>query len=347
MSNELHDQMLENYTTLRVGGLADRVVVATTQDDIMATVKECDANNIPLLILGGGSNVVVADDGWRGTVLLVRTNGFELAADACSGATVTVEAGHNWDDFVAECVQREWSGVEALSGIPGTVGATPIQNVGAYGQDVSQTIAKVRTYDRTTQTTKTFLFADCEFGYRTSVFKKEPERYVILDVTYQLRLGEHSQPITYPELATALGVEVGKRSKLIPVREKVLDLRAAKAMVLDELDHDTWSVGSFFTNPILSKIEAHNLPAQAPRWPQSDGTVKTSAAWLIEHSGFKKGFGLNARATLSTKHTLAITNRGDASAEDVLELAHHIQHQVHERFGINLAIEPNLVGEYS
>ncbi len=346
MTAELHDQMLESYTTLRVGGLADRVVIATTQDEIVATVSQCDEAGIPLLILGGGSNVVISDDGWRGTVLLIRTTGFEVAADACSGATVTVEAGVWLDDFIAECVQREWSGLEALSGIPGTIGGTPIQNVGAYGQDVSQTIAKVRTYDRLEKSLKTFLFADCEFGYRSSIFKKNPERYVILDVTYQLRLGDHSQPINYAELASALGVEVGQRSKLAAVREKVLQLRNDKAMVLDELNHDTWSAGSFFTNPIVDAKTAQQLPETASRWAQPDDRVKVSAAWLIEHAGMKKGFTINGRATLSSKHTLAITNRGEATAADILELAHHIQHQVHERFGIHLSIEPNLVGEF-
>lgn len=343
----MRDHMLEEFTTLRVGGMADRLVVATTTDEIVACVAECDAAGIPLLILGGGSNVVVADDGFRGTVLLIRTSGYSLSADACSGAMVTVEAGTVLDEFVAECVEREWSGLEALSGIPGTVGASPIQNVGAYGQDVSQTIAKVRTYDRAAKAFKTFLFADCHFGYRTSVFKSEPGRYVILDVTFQLRLGDHSQPIAYGELARDLGIEVGARSKLKLVREAVLKLRASKAMVLDELDHDTWSVGSFFTNPIVSASVAASLPEVAPRYPQADGHVKLSAAWLIEHSGMKKGFTLNGRAALSSKHTLAITNRGDATASDVLELASHIQKQVHERFGIELSLEPNLVGEFN
>ncbi|MEN9710515.1 MAG: hypothetical protein RL441_507 [Actinomycetota bacterium] len=341
-----HNEDLADHTTLRVGGLADKVVLAQTQDEILAAVQEADAAGTALLILGGGSNVVIADDGWRGTVLLIRTRGFEVAADACSGAMVTVQAGESWDDFVAECIAREWSGVEALSGIPGTVGATPIQNVGAYGQDVSQTIASVRTYDRTLQQIRTFYFADCEFGYRDSVFKRNPGRYVILDVSFQLRLDHHSQPVAYPELATRLGVEVGKRSYSDKVRAAVLELRATKGMVLDPVDHDTWSVGSFFTNPVVEPAALGSLPADAPRWPQADGRLKLSAAWLIENSGHPKGFGLNDRAQLSFKHSLALTNRGTATAGDVMELAHRIQHDVHERFGIDLAIEPNLVGEF-
>lgn len=341
-----HNDVLADHTTLRVGGLADTIVVAQTQQEIIETVQAVDAAGERLLILGGGSNVVIADDGWRGTVLLIRTEGFDVSADACSGAMVTVQAGHSWDDFVHECVKREWSGVEALAGIPGTVGATPIQNVGAYGQDVSQTIAHVRTYDRISQQIKTFYFADCEFGYRDSIFKRDPQRYVILDVSFQLRLDHHSQPITYAELAHKLGVELGQRSNSAQVRSSVLALRAAKGMVLDPVDHDTWSVGSFFTNPIVSEQAAQHLQTDVPRWPQSAGGLKLSAAWLIEHSGHPKGFGLNNRAQLSSKHSLALTNRGDATANDILELAYKIQRDVHEHFGVELTFEPSLVGEF-
>lgn len=337
-------EKLADHTTLRVGGVADRIVLATTEAEILQTVKECDEKEIPLLILGGGSNVVVADEGFRGTVLLIRTSGYEVASDACSGAMVTVQAGTNWDDFVQEAIAKEWYGIEALSGIPGTVGATPIQNVGAYGQEVSQTIAHVRTYDREKREIKTLYFADCHFGYRTSIFKTNPNRFVILQVAFQLRLGDHSAPIEYAELAKNLGIEVGKRSKSAKVREEVLKLRNAKGMVLNELDHDTWSVGSFFTNPILQNSQA--LPKNAPKWIQPDGRVKLSAAWLVENSGHPKGFGVNQRATLSNKHTLAITNRADATASDVLELANHIQEKVFSQFGIQLEIEPNLVGNF-
>jgi len=337
-------EMLADHTTLRVGGVADRIVLATTELEIINTVRECDEKEIPLLILGGGSNVVISDDGFRGTVLLIRTSGYEVASDACSGAMVTVQAGTDWDEFVQEAISKEWYGIEALSGIPGTVGATPIQNVGAYGQDVSQTIAHVRTYDREKREIKTFYFADCQFGYRTSIFKTNPGRFVILQVAFQLRLGDHSAPIEYAELAKNLGVEVGKRSKTVLVREEVLKLRNSKGMVLNELDHDTWSVGSFFTNPILGA--STQIPAQCPRWEQADGRVKLSAAWLVENSGSPKGFGVNQKATLSNKHSLAITNRGNATASDVLELANHVQEKVFAQFGIKLEIEPNLIGNF-
>ncbi len=346
MSIVSHHEDLADHTTLRVGGIADRVVVAQTQQEIIDTVIEADTSETPLLVLGGGSNVVIADDGWRGTVLLIRTQGISVTADACSGAFVTVEAGHNWDDFVAHAVEHEWSGIEALSGIPGSVGATPIQNVGAYGQDVSQTIANVRTYDRTNGRITTFYFADCKFGYRDSIFKQIPGRYVILDVSFQLRLDHHSQPVMYPELAKKLNVEVGKRSYSREVRAAVLELRGSKGMVLNPVDHDTWSVGSFFTNPIVTAEFADKHATAGPRWQQPDGTVKLSAAWLIENSGLPKGFSLNERASLSTKHTLAVTNRGNATASDVLELARHVQFTVETKFGIKLELEPNLVGNF-
>lgn len=346
MSANLHSELLADHTTLRVGGQADEFAVAETQAELLALVQESDLSGTPLLVLGGGSNLVCADDGFRGRVVKVATTGVEVTADACGGAIVTAQAGHNWDDLVAECVERKWSGLEALSGIPGTVGATPIQNVGAYGQEVSNWIYRVRTYDRFDQAVKTFMPSDCDFGYRDSMFKRDVDRYVILDVTFQLRLGDHSAPVMYRELAQQLGVEVGKRSYNGDVRREVLALRGAKGMVLDPLDHDTWSVGSFFTNPLVDLPVAQLLPDEAPRWPQPSGLVKLSAAWLIEQSGFAKGFGLNPRATLSSKHTLAVTNRGDATAEDVLELARHIQHGVRERFGVVLEIEPRLAGDF-
>ncbi len=344
MSVTSEHEMLADHTTLRVGGVADRIVLATTEEEILQTVKECDEKEISLLILGGGSNVVISDDGFRGTVLLIRTSGYEVASDACSGAMVTVQAGQNWDEFVQETISKEWYGIEALSGIPGTVGATPIQNVGAYGQEVSQTIAHVRTYDRENREIKTFYFADCQFGYRDSIFKTNPNRFVILQVAFQLRLGDHSAPIEYAELAKNLDVEVGKRSKSAKVREEVLKLRNAKGMVLNPVDHDTWSVGSFFTNPILQ--DSKSFPTDCPRWVQLDGRVKLSAAWLVENSGHTKGFGINQNATLSNKHSLAITNRGNATASDILELANHVQEKVFAQFGLKLELEPNLIGNF-
>jgi len=270
----------------------------------------------------------------------IVTRGVTVAGDTCGGAFVTVAAGEVWDDLVARAVEEGWVGVEALSGIPGSVGATPVQNVGAYGQEVADTIASVRCWDRVESAYRTFAVADCGFGYRTSRFKRDPGRYVVLEVTFQLTLGHLGAPVRYAELARTLGVEPGSRAPSGAVREAVLGLRAGKGMVLDAQDHDTWSAGSFFTNPF---VDPEVVPDGAPRWEQPDGTVKTSAAWLIEHAGFGKGYG-NHRAALSTKHTLALTNRGGARTADLLALAGEVQRGVHERFGIWLDNEPVLVG---
>jgi UDP-N-acetylmuramate dehydrogenase len=261
---------------------------------------------------------------------------------ACSGALVTVAAGEDWERLVARTVEEEWIGLEALSGIPGSTGASPIQNIGAYGADVSQTIATVATYDRQSGQRTTFAAVDCGFGYRTSRFKGEPGRYLILSVTFQLRLGSMSAPIRYAELARVLGVELGARVPATDVRRAVLRLRRGKGMVLDDDDPDTWSAGSFFTNPILEPKQAALLPPEAPRFSQPDGRVKTSAAWLIEHAGFGKGYGAG-EATLSTKHTLALTNRGHARAADLLALARQVRRGVDSTFGITLTPEPLLV----
>jgi UDP-N-acetylmuramate dehydrogenase len=276
-------------------------------------------------------------------VVLVRTTGVRAEVDACSGATVTVAAGEDWDAFVARAVAEGWSGVEALSGIPGSVGATPVQNVGAYGQEVADTVVRVRCWDRAERAVRTLTADRCEFGYRSSRFKRDPGRFVVLEVTFQLRLADLGAPVRYAELARRLGVRPGDRAPAVEVREAVLRLRAGKGMVLDEADHDTWSAGSFFTNPVLSAADADRLPPEAPRWPQPDGRVKTSAAWLIEHAGFGKGYG-EGRVRLSTKHTLALTNRGDATTAELLELAREVRAGVEERFGVRLVNEPVLVG---
>lgn len=335
--------LLGDRTTLRLGGAATRWVTATTEAELIAAVSAADADGEPVLVLGGGSNVVVADDGFPGVVVEVATRGVSPDVEdgvSCGGVLVTVAAGENWDDLVATAVERGWVGVEALSGIPGAVGATPIQNVGAYGQDVAQTVASVRVWDRTTRGVRTFATADCGFGYRHSRFKAEPGRYVVLDVTFQLVQGTLGTPVGYAELAGALGVQIGERAPLAAVRDAVLALRTGKGMVLDAADHDTWSAGSFFTNPVVDPVA---LPDGAPAWPQPDGRVKTSAAWLIEHAGFGKGYGEGA-ARLSTKHTLALTNRGDATTADLLALAREIRDGVESAFGVRLVNEPVLVG---
>ena len=333
--------LLAGLTTLRLGGPARELVRAHTEDELLHAVRTADAAGTPLLLVAGGSNLVVADAGFDGTVVHIGTRGVAVEQDTCGGAVVTVAAGEPWDPFVERAVASGWVGVEALSGIPGSIGATPVQNVGAYGQEVAGTVASVRCWDRHEGTRRTFFAADCGFGYRTSRFKQHPDRYVVLAVTFQLRLGDLSAPVGYAELARTLGVEVGARAPMTAVREAVLALRRGKGMVLDADDHDTWSAGSFFTNPFVP--DASRLPEGAPRWPQPDGSVKTSAAWLIEHAGFGKGYG-TARAALSGKHTLALTNRGSARTEDVLALAAEIQRGVHGAFGVWLVNEPTLVG---
>jgi len=335
---------LADLTTLRVGGPAREVLVAESETELLTAVRDADATGAPALLVAGGSNLVVADDGVDASVVLVRTRGVSVEADTGGGAWLTVAAGEPWDDVVARAVAEEWTGIEALSGIPGSAGATPLQNVGAYGQEVADVIARVRTFDRAERVVRTFMAADCGFGYRTSRFKAHPGRYVVLDVTLALRMSPTSSPIRYTELARRLGVDVGARAPLIEVREAVLALRRAKGMVLDDADHDTWSVGSFFTNPVLGAAQARALPADAPRYPAPDGQVKTSAAWLIERSGVGRGHTLGTPASVSTKHTLALTNRGGASAADVLALAADVRDRVRDTFGIELQPEPTLVG---
>ncbi len=354
---------LSSLTTLEVGGPARNFVEATTEAEIIAAVTAADDAGEPLLIIGGGSNLVVSDDGFAGTVLKIASEGYiSNSADSCGGASVVVQAGHDWDDLVHQTVLHAWSGLEALSGIPGSTGATPVQNVGAYGCDVSQTIAAVRCWDREKNAIHTFTNHELGFGYRDSLLKATTTngspRYVVLTVEFQLLLGRMSAPVKYAELARQLNVAVGKRANSLEVRRTVLALRAGKGMVLDPADRDTYSTGSFFTNPLVSPELAATLPDDAPRWPAGD-LVKLSAAWLIEHAGFSKGYGLagegftakaasdagtSPRAALSTKHTLAITNRGGARTEDVLMIARKVRDGVVRKFGITLEPEPVLVG---
>jgi len=336
---------LSALTTLRLGGPARRLVVAETEAEVVAVVRTADAAGEPLLVLGGGSNLVVADEGFDGTVLQVATRGVATAADP--DHALQLEAGVDWDHAVALTVREGYAGVEALSGIPGRVGATPIQNIGAYGQDVSQTIRWVRALDRTSGEVVVLDTAACRFSYRHSVFKGTG-RYVVLAVTFALEHSRLGRPVRYAELARHLGVEPGERAPAEDVRAAVLDLRRGKGMVLDAEDHDTWSAGSFFTNPLLAAPDAARLlPADAPRWPEPDGRVKASAAWLVERSGFGKGYGTNdgkGLVRLSGKHALALTNRGGASTEALLALAREVRDGVRTRFGIELVPEPVLVG---
>lgn len=345
---------LADLTTMRVGGPAQRYLEASTTDELVDAVREVDDADEPLLIVAGGSNLVVADEGFAGTVVRVATRGITVeSADHCGGAMVRVAAGESWDGLVERAVAEGWSGIEALSGIPGATGSTPIQNVGAYGQEVAQTIASVRAWDRHEQAVRTLTNAECAFTYRHSRFKGS-DRYVVLDVLFQLVLADLSAPVAYADLARQLGVELGDRVPLADARAAVIEQRRRRGMVLDPDDHDTWSCGSFFTNPIVSAPDFERMreavharcgaDAEPPRFDAPDGQAKTSAAWLIDRAGFGKGFTTTGRAALSSKHTLAVTNRGGASAADVLDLARTVRDGVRDAFGVTLVNEPVLVG---
>ena len=346
---ELHDAPLAPLTTFRLGGPAARLLTATTDAEVVAAVREADASATPLLVIGGGSNLVIGDKGFDGTALRIATQGFEL-----SGTTLELAAGEVWTDAVARTVEAGLAGIECLAGIPGSAGATPIQNVGAYGQEVSSTITEVIAYDRYTGETVTLSNADCAFSYRHSRFKAEPDRFVVLRVRFELEeAGGLSAPLRYAETARAMGVEQGERVPAAAARETVLRLRAGKGMVLDPEDHDTWSAGSFFTNPVLDAAaydaflvrvrERLGEDVAPPAFPAGDGRVKTSAAWLIDRAGFTKGYGTGA-ARISTKHTLALTNRGGATTEDLLALARDVVAGVRDAFGVTLVNEPVTVG---
>jgi UDP-N-acetylmuramate dehydrogenase len=338
---------LAAFTTLRLGGPAGRLIEATTEDETLAALRGAGREGAEQLILAGGSNLVVADEGFPGTVVLLRTRG--LSAEVHDGVvTLTVAAGHPWDEVVAAAVSGGWSGIESLSGIPGSAGATPIQNVGAYGQEVAETIAAVRVYDRERDDVVTLPAAECGFAYRTSIFKHNA-RYVVLSVTFRLKVSDRSTPVAYAELARTLGVEPGATAPLEEVRAAVLKLRAGKGMVLDPADPDTYSVGSFFTNPIVPAADFERVRELAaafgtpPSWPSGDA-VKLSAAWLIERAGFAKGHGdLSRGVCVSGKHTLALTNRGTGTTTALLDLAREIRAGVRARFGVTLHPEPVLV----
>ena len=365
---------LSSLTTTRIGGPAETLVHARTQQEIIDAVRGADEAGRPVLLVGGGSNLLVGDDGFAGTVVHIAAQGLDIQPPSAEGgsALVSVQAGHSWDEVVAATTAQGLVGLEALSGIPGTAGATPVQNVGAYGSEVSRTIDSVRAWDRREGRIREFSAPELEFAYRDSLLKRTTEagspRYVVLEVRFRLAVGESSSPVQYGQLADALGVEVGGTAPLQEVRETVLRLRASKGMVLDPQDPDTCSTGSFFTNPIVPAEEAQRLlPADAPRYPVVDadgtpveGSTKLSAAWLIDRSGFGKGFGLpgtrnerlgldgesvaQGRSAVSSKHTLAMTNRGTASAADVEALARSVRDGVQEAFGVRLVPEPVMVG---
>ncbi|OKL55111.1 UDP-N-acetylenolpyruvoylglucosamine reductase [Bowdeniella nasicola] len=359
-----------DLTTLRIGGEIGEYHEVDGAEELAAAVAATDEGGKKLLVIGGGSNLVAADAAFDGVVIRDTRQWIELEAeDGCGGAAVRVSAGQPWDAFVAHTIENGWMGVEALSGIPGTVGAAPVQNVGAYGQEVSGTISAVRVFDRLEKQRRLLTLAELGFGYRTSLLKRSltdteagggrtwgpTGRFVVLEVSFQMRLATLSEPVRYAELARTLGVELHDRAPAVDVRQAVLELRRSKGMVLDEADHDTWSAGSFFTNPIIEAAHADELPEGAPRYPVTDptkvrsigqeppvvdGLVKTSAAWLINHAGFDKGYGMPGPAALSGKHALALTNRGEATGADIRELAATVQAGVREAFGIELVPEP-------
>jgi len=321
---------LAEYTTLGLGGPAGTFITAVTDDQVIEAVQA--AADEPLLILGGGSNLVVADEGFPGTVVHVATRGIDIGSD---GGTVTVAAGQPWDSVVARTIEAGLSGIECLSGIPGLAGATPIQNVGAYGQEVADTIIAVRGYDRDKQRAFFFHNEQCCFSYRHSVFK-ESDRYVVLAVTFGLSRAQ--APIRYAELAARAGAAAGPAD----IRAAVLALRRGKGMVTDPADPDSASAGSFFTNPVVSQGE---VPDGAPSFPAADGRAKVPAAWLIERAGFGKGYpGPDAPVRISAKHTLALVNPGHGSTAQLLALAREIRAGVQSAFGIELRPEPVLVG---
>ncbi|WP_211718789.1 UDP-N-acetylmuramate dehydrogenase [Nocardiopsis sp. MG754419] len=350
--------MLADHTTLGLGGPAKAFHTATTTDDLVRLVTDADRAGERVLVLGGGSNLVIADDGFPGTVILVASSGVtltETGTDPETGEDVVLlraDAGVEWDPLVERTVAEGLNGIEFLSGIPGRVGSTPIQNVGAYGQDVAQTIREVLVLDRATGELVTMSNADCGFTYRDSVFKGG-DRHVVCEVVFELRRGPLSRPVRYAEVARTMGVDAGERVALEKAREVVLGLRAGKGMVLDPDDPDTRSAGSFFTNPILSPVEYAAFRERAaarlgpdtaiPGHPDDQGNVKLSAAWLIDRAGFTKGYG-DGPARISGKHTLALTNPGGAATADLLDLAREVRAGVEDAFGVRLVNEPVMVG---
>jgi UDP-N-acetylmuramate dehydrogenase len=330
----LREVRLSGLTTLGVGGVADRVIEVEDADELVAAVREADEAGRPLLLLGGGSNVVAPDAGWDGDVVAVRSRGIER-----TGGRLVVQAGEPWDDVVAHAVGNGLAGIEALSGIPGSTGATPVQNVGAYGQEVAQTITAVRVYDRAEKSERILAPAECGFAYRDSRLKREPERFVVLDVTFELDESSQSRPVGYAELARTLGVELGGTAPLSEVRAAVIGLRRGKGMVLDPEDPDSRSAGSFFTNPI---VPAHRAVDGCPSWPAGDGQVKLSAAWLVQNAGFGKGTR-DGHVGTSSRHSLALTTEPGATATELLAFADRIVATVQEKFGVALDREPTAV----
>jgi UDP-N-acetylmuramate dehydrogenase len=346
---------LSELTTLRLGGPAARMLDATSEEELASLVLAADARDEPLLVLAGGSNVVVADEGFDGTVVRVATRGLQQLERSDGRVWLDLQAGEEWDALVAMCVDNGLSGIEALSGIPGSVGATPIQNVGAYGQEVADVIVAVHALDRESGETHALDVEECLFDYRSSVFKRDPGRWVVLRVSFAFEPGDESEPVRYAELARRLRIDEGDRAPLTDVRAAVLELRRGKGMVLDPEDPDTASAGSFFTNPVLREHAFVQLAVRAaerlgpdgvpPSWPAGRHRyVKTSAAWLIERAGFTRGYGDPDGIAISSKHTLALCNRGSGTTAELVALAREIADGVREVFGVELVPEPVFAG---
>ena len=335
--------MLADLTTLAVGGPIDRLLEVTTRQELVGAVRDADDAGRPLLVLGGGSNVVAPDSGWPGDVVLVRTRGV-ARRDGPAGVELEVEAGEPWDDLVALTVAQGLAGMEALSGIPGSTGATPVQNVGAYGQEVAALITAARVWDRDAGVERVFGPAELGFSYRDSRLKQQPGAHVVLAVTFALRPSDRSSPVGYAELARTLGVELGETAPLADVRAAVLDLRRGKGMVWDPADPDSRSAGSFFTNPVVPVATA---VAGCPSWPAGIGAdgaaqVKLSAAWLVQHAGFGRGTRVG-RVGTSSRHSLALTTEPVATATELMAFAQQVVAAVRERFGVTLVPEPTAV----
>jgi UDP-N-acetylmuramate dehydrogenase len=347
---------LADFTTVRLGGPARAFARAETEDELIDAVRSADAAGERVLILGGGSNLVVADEGFDGTVIQVATRGVRRGGRASRGqgpGELTVAAGEEWDGVVARSVAEGLAGLECLSGIPGLTGATPMQNVGAYGQEVSDTIIRVRVWDRDAAEVLELPAAECGFGYRTSRFRGSG-RFVVLSVTFALAGHSRSAPVRYAELAAALGVSPGDQVDGAEARAAVIELRQRKGMVIDPGDPDTRSAGSFFLNPVLDAATLAGVETAArdrcgpdvrvPRFEAGNGQVKVPAAWLIERAGFTRGYNPGDGARISSKHTLALVNAGSASTTALLALAREIRDGVHATFGVTLSPEPILIG---
>jgi UDP-N-acetylmuramate dehydrogenase len=384
--NETTLPLLAELTTMQVGGRPTDLITAADEEQLVHAVRDLLSSGDPWLLLGGGSNTIVADDGFDGTVVRVATRGIQTLERAGDRVRLRVQAGESWDELVALTVRNRWSGLEALSGIPGSVGAAPVQNIGAYGQELSSVLVAIDFLDGESGEVHRVPAPELELGYRTSALKRGRVGVVLaveLELTDQADApgAALSAPVGYAQLADALGVELGTRVTLGEVRRTVLGLRAGKGMVLDSGDPDSVSAGSFFTNPIVRESFARSLPRDAPRWavtPEEpalvarldadnadhsanvgalasaalerthrapEPLVKLSAAWLIEHAGIHRGYALpGSRAAISSKHTLAITNRGGATAAEIVQLAGFVQARVQSDFGVVLRPEPVLVG---